>query len=716
MQLDDKSPSWYRVAELKPRLRSHAVVEPRYYRGELWYVLQDQVTGRHFRFTPSAWYLIAHMDGTRMLQEIWDATCAKFGKGGAPTQEEVIHLLSRLHTTDVLHCDVPPDTQELFRRHLTVKRASRKSRFLNPLSLRWSLLDPEKLLQRALPLVKPLFSWQAAALWLLVVASALVLTASHWSELSSHILETALVPRNWILMWLFFPLIKGVHELGHAFAVKVWGGEVHNMGVAFLVLTPVPFVDASAASAFPKKGRRILVSAAGIMVELFLASLAVFLWSLVEPGTVRDMAAVVMFIGGVSTVLFNANPLLKFDGYHMLVDAIEIPNLASRANRFYGYLVQRYAFNLQEARSPASQPGESAWFACYGIAAFSYRMLIAFTIILFMAGNYFFIGVMLAAWAAATMLLLPLYKIVVYLLTSPLIARQRTRALATSLAAAVAVVSFVFFLPMPFWTRVDGVIWMPDHAQVRAGVAGNITDILATPGQHVDANTELFASEDPFLSYQVQILTAQAKELNSRYLAARSADRVQAEIIAEELQNKRAELSQAHQELGKQVVTAPAAGTFIVPQAQDLPGLYVKQGQLLGYVARLEDTNVRVVVTQADISLVRDKTHGVQIKFSSQPGGSVTARIAREVPAANFQLPSKVLGSTGGGQILVDPTDEQGQRAQQQVFQLELALTDQIPKAYFGERVQVRFDHGSAPLAEQWYRLGRQLFLRSLGV
>jgi putative peptide zinc metalloprotease protein len=715
MQLNGQSTSWYRVAELKPRLRSHAVVEPRYYRGELWYVLQDEVTARHFRFTPTAWYLIAQMDGTRKLQEIWDATRAKFGEGGAPTQEETIHLLSRLHSTDILHCDVPPDIQELFRRHLTVKRASRK-KYLNPLSLRWSLLDPENALQRAMPLVKPLFSWPAATLWLLVVTSALVLAASHLTELGTHIIGTALSPHNWILLWFLFPLIKGLHELGHAFAVKAWGGEVHSMGVALLVLTPVPFVDASAASGFPKKSSRILVSAAGMVVELFLASLALFLWLLVEPGLVRDAAAVVMFIAGVSTVLFNANPLLKFDGYYILVDAIEIPNLASRANRFYGYLVQRYVFKLQEARSPASEPGESAWFACYGVAAFCYRILIAVSIILFMAGNYFFIGVILAVWAGATMLFLPLYKIVLYLLTSPLIARQRTRAVTTSFAAALGLAALIFLLPMPFSTRVDGVIWMPDHAQVRAGVAGNITDILATPGGQVTADTELFASEDPFLAHRVRILTTQAQEMNSRYLAAQSTDRVQAEIIAEELENKRAELNQAQQRVRKQIATAPAAGTFIVPQAADLPGRYVKQGQLLGYVARLEDTNIRVVVTQADISLVRDLTHDVQISFNSQPGHSVGARIEREIPAAGFQLPSKVLGSAGGGKILVDPTDEKGQRAQQQVFQLELALLDPIPRAYFGERVQVRFDHGSAPLATQWYRLGRQLFLRSFGV
>jgi putative peptide zinc metalloprotease protein len=716
MQPHMGSTSWYRVAELKPRLRSHVVVEPRHYRDQLWYVLHDQCTARHFQFTPTAWYLISQMDGTNTLQAIWDATLNKFGDEESPTQGEVIQLLGRLHSTDALHCDVPPDTQELFRRYQSKQQASRKRRFLSPMSQSWSLLDPEKFLQRTMFLVRPLFSPKAVVFWCLVVASALVLAVSEWSQLSDHILETTLAPHNWILLWLCFPFVKALHELGHAYAVKAWGGEVHSMGIAFLVLTPVPFVDASAASAFPAKGKRILVSAAGMMVELFVASLAVFLWLLVEPGIVRDIAAIVIFIAGLSTVIFNANPLLKFDGYHMLVDAIEIPNLASRSTRFYGYLIQRYGFGVLETSSPVSAAGESTWFACYGIAAFLYRLLIAFSIILFMAGKFFFVGVILAAWVSFSMLVLPLSKALIFLFKSPRIARQRTRAVSASVAVAIAVGSFVCFLPMPFWTRVDGVIWMPDHAEVRAGVAGNITAVLATPGQHVETDTELFSSEDPFLSHHVQILEAQANELESRYQAALSADRVQVDIIAEELENKRTELRQARQQVGKQVATASSAGTFIVPAAQDLPGMYVQQGQLLGYVARLEDTNVRVVVSQADISLVRDKTRDVQIRFNSESDRSVAARIQREIPAANFNLPSKVLGSAGGGQIQVDPTDRQGRRAQQQVFQLELAFNGEIPRAYFGERVQVRFDHGSVPLAQQWYRRGRQLFLRSFGV
>ncbi|MCZ6831910.1 MAG: hypothetical protein O7F73_20430 [Gammaproteobacteria bacterium] len=706
---------WYRVAQLKPRLRSHAVVERRHYRGQLWYVLQDQSSTRHFRFNPAAWYLIGRMDGHSTLQEIWDSAREHYAED-VPSQDETIQLLSRLHSNDVLHCDVPPDCQELFRRHQKTNNTRLKRRFLSPMSPRWSVLDPERLLNRHLPWVRTLFTWPAAVIWSLVTLSAVLLAGSHWAELSNNVIQTVLAPHNLPLLWLSFPLLKTLHELGHAFATKVWGGEVHDMGIALLVLTPVPYVDASSASGFSDKRKRILVGAAGMMVELFIAALALFLWLLVEPGTVRDLACVIMFIAGISTVLFNANPLLKFDGYYMLVDAIEIPNLANRASQYYGYLVKRYCFGVSQAQSPVTTSGERPWFACYGVSAFVFRLFIAFAIILFVAGKFFVIGVLLAAWAGSTMLLLPLLRMLLFLLHSPQIARQRTRALLCSITAATLFTALVGFLPVPYWTRVDGVIWMPEQAQVRAGVDGNITRLLARPGEQVNAQQSLFHSEDPFLSYEVKILRAQVAELTARHHAAASIDRVGANILAEELHSVRAQLNQAQEQLGKLLVKAPAGGTFIVPGAQDLPGRFVRQGELLGYVARLADTSVRVVVSQADIGLVRQQTEAVQIKFYSDRNRSVAARIQREVPAANFQLPSKVLGSQGGGRILVDPADVHGRRAQQQVFQLELAVLDEIPAAYYGERVQVRFDHGAVPLAQQWYRRGRQLFLRSFGV
>ena len=144
--------------------------------------------------------------------------------------------------------------------------------------------------------------------------------------------------------------------------MKVHGGEVHDMGVMVLVVTPVPYVDASASSAFPGKWHRVLVGAGGMLVEVFLAAIAVYVWVAAEPGVLRAVAYNVIAIAGISTILFNANPLLRFDGYHILVDAIEIPNLRQRATTYFQYVVERYGFGRRDAEPPAASPGEKRWF------------------------------------------------------------------------------------------------------------------------------------------------------------------------------------------------------------------------------------------------------------------------------------------------------------------------------------------------------------------
>ena len=169
-----------------------------------------------------------------------------------------------------------------------------------------------------------------------------------------------LTPKYLLMMWLFYPVIKSFHELGHGLAVKAWGGEVRETGVSILMLMPVPFVDASAASAFPEKHRRAAVGAAGMMVELFFAALATFVWLNVEDGFVRDIAFVLMVIGGVSTVLFNGNPLLRFDGYYVLSDLLDVPNLGPRSNAYVAYLAQRYLLKIENAVSPKPRLNRNA--------------------------------------------------------------------------------------------------------------------------------------------------------------------------------------------------------------------------------------------------------------------------------------------------------------------------------------------------------------------
>jgi len=261
------------------------------------------------------------MNGDRSIQEIWEKAAERFGDD-APTQGDLIRILSQLHSADVLVSTVPPDVEELLVRHEKINRSKIMAYIKSPLFLRFPLFDPEKLLQRTAFIFRPVFSMLGFFIWAVVVGWALFQAVQHWPELTHNIVDRVLSGQNLLIIGLVYPVIKSLHEFGHAYAVKHWGGEVHEMGVMLLVLMPLPYVDASSASAFPEKRRRLLVTASGIMVELFIASIAMFAWLNLQHGVARSVAFNAMFIGSVSTVLFNANPLLRYDGYYLLSDSI----------------------------------------------------------------------------------------------------------------------------------------------------------------------------------------------------------------------------------------------------------------------------------------------------------------------------------------------------------------------------------------------------------
>jgi len=705
------SSSWYRVAALKPRVRGHARIHRHDYRGQIWFVLQDPSSGRSHRFSAAAHTLIGLMDGDRSVQAIWDAASGQLGDD-APTQDEVIRLLGQLHAADVLNCDVPPDSLELFKRYQRQERQKWKRRLWSPLAIRIPLLDPERFLQRLLPLVRPLFGWFGLILWLVVVIAGLVLAGLHWTDITEDVVDRVLAPENLLLLWLIYPIVKALHELGHGFAIKRWGGEVHEMGIMFLVFMPVPYVDASSASAFREKGKRMLVGAAGMIVELFLAAAALLVWVNAEPGIARTIAYNVMLIGGVSMLLFNGNPLLRFDGYYVLADAVEIPNLASRATKYLGYLVKRYLLGARDLKSPASAPGERAWFLCYGIAAFAYRLFIMTVIILFVAEKFFFVGVLLAIWAITTQVVVPVGKAVCALFTDVNIRPRRARALTVVGTLLAALTAALFFAPAPLWTRAQGVVWVPEQGRVRAGTDGFVRRLLVAENARVAVGDPLVEMEDLFLQARVRVLVALLRELNARFTAERIRDRVQAQMTRQEIASVSADLARARERVAELTVRSPADGVLVVPQAQDLPGRYLRQGQLIAYVADPDKTTVRVAISQEDVGLFRQRFRRVDAMMADWQSQPLPALVERLVPAASTRLASAALGTSGGGSIPVDPRDPEGLQTLERVFEFDVALLEIPAAGHIGRRVHLRFDYGTEPLAYQWYRSLRQLFLR----
>jgi putative peptide zinc metalloprotease protein len=285
-----------------------------------------------------------------------------------------------------------------------------------------------------------------------------------------------------------------------------------------------------------------------------------------------------------------------------------------------------------------------------------------------------------------------------------------------SALGVVLIIAALGVLPVPHRGEAEGVVWIPDEAFVRAGTEGFVEEIVARPGSWVERGTVLLVLRDPQLTTRVSVLEARRRELLARYIEQQPTDRVKAEIIKEDLEYVEQSLTRARQQAAELVVLSRTAGTLVVPTPEDLPGRFVRQGDLLGHVVDLQTITVRAVVTQTEIDLVRARTRGVDVRLAERLAQSLPAVLRRVVPSATDRLPTPALGSGGGGRIAVDPRDSHGVTAIQRLFEVDVELPAQAGIVNVGGRAYVRFDHGWAPLATQWYRQIRQLFLARFNV
>lgn len=709
------SSNWYRVADVKPRLRGHVRIHRHVYREQVWYVVEDRVAGKYHRFNPASHRVISLMDGQRDMNQVWQRLTSELAED-TPGQDEIISLLGQLYGADLIQFDVNPDVAELFERRKKHARQQLLGRYLNPMSLRFPLVDPDTFLTW-LNRWPHLFrgGWATVA-WLLVMLPALVLVPMHWPDLTQNFTEQLLSFDNLLLMAVIFPVLKALHELGHGLVAKSRGGEVHDMGIMLLVLFPVPYVDASSSSAFVKKTERMLVGAAGMLVELFVAALAFYAWLLLEPGLTRSLAYNLIVMASVSTVLFNGNPLLRFDGYYVLADWIEVPNLGSRSTKYWQYLAERYLLDVPNSEPPPSSPGERRWFLFYAPAAFFYRMSVLFAISLLIAQQYFFIGVVLALWGVVASLGIPWFKMLRALLTDQRYEARTTRIRTVMVGAGLGLYVLLFVFPLPHHTLAEGVVWLPEEAILRAGGAGFVVRMQAQPGTRLEPGMPVMQNHDPALGASLQAQLARVEEAQARFDAAWGVKPAQAAQLEEALRREQAGADNLMDKMSLLTVRAAVAGRLLVEQPGDMPGRYLDKGQVVGYVMGDQVATVRVVVAQEDVDLVRLATRGVEVMLPQDTSTIWQARLVREVPAAGRALPSAALGQRGGGNIVTNPSDDSGVKTIQSLFEFELALPTGAPAHYLGSRVHVRFEHPFTPLGVRVWRSLRRLFLSQFHV
>jgi putative peptide zinc metalloprotease protein len=702
------SPLWYRVAEQHPHLRAEVRVHRQQMREQRWYLLINAANGRQFRINQKAYEFIGRCDGRLSVQQIWDELVERL-RDDAPTQSEVIHTLSELDEQELIASDTAPEAQNLVRRR-DEREQKKVQGFVNPFALRIPLGNPSPLLKKLERIAPALFSRFALFAWLLMVAVAAVFAASNWTAIGADATAYMNTPRHILLAWLCFPIIKGLHELAHGLAVRRWGGEVLEAGFSLFVLVPAPYVDASASAAFAARYQRLAVAASGIMIELGIAAVALAVWLNVQPGVVRDVAFVTMFIASVSTVVFNANPLLRFDGYYILCDALHLPNLDTRSKAWWMQATLRVLGDRSAMSQIELAAGELKWLVAYAPLAFVYRVAIAIAVVIWLGSYSATIGFITGLILAATIFARPLWGAFTRVRDSIPAGKRRKRAAVIAGVVANVLVILVCTVPVPFHTVASAVVWPPEQARLRIATEGFIVQLLARDGQGVAAGEMLVKLDDPALFAEREKLTSRIEQLQAGRFTAAADNMEQARNAEEELTRAQSDLARIEGKIANLVVRAPSAGTLVMMREADLPGTFLRQGETIGYVLERADVSIRVAVPEYDAALVRDGIRRVEVR-TADTRESVQAQLVRDIPAATFELPSVVLGDRGGGPHATDPADKDGLRTRDPVVLIDLTLPakklDRI-----GTRAWVRFDHGAQPLAERWYRQGRQVLLQ----
>lgn len=709
------SPSWHSVAELRPRLLPQARIERHVYREQVWYVVSDPAGGKFHRLSPSAHDFVMRLDGQRTVQELWEALCGSSEAMQAghdiPTQDEVVNLLTQLHAADLMQPDVAPDASLVFLRYRKRRMQTWKQWLANPMSLKLPLLNPDPFLERWASRLAWIFTPLGALLWLAVTLPAGLLAWRHGGELTNNLADQVLSTSNLWVLAAVFPVVKLLHELGHGFATRIWGGRVNEMGLMLLVFAPAPYVDASASSTFRSKWRRAIVGAAGMLTELFVAAIAMFVWVSVEPGLARAVAFNVMVVAGVSTIVINGNPLLRYDAYFILCDLVEMPNLAQRGQKLLKHLWNKHVFGVPDQEDPHETPSERRWLVAYTILSYFYRVFVTLGIALFVAQEFFVFGVLIALWTMFGLVVMPLWKAGRFVLYDPALQRRRQRAVRVSGGLVAGLLVFAFLVPVPARTQATGVVWLPDASLLRAGANGFFARWLVPPGTPVKRGTPVLALEDPLLTAEADVAQAKVDEARARLYAEQFTQPAKAEIAKRQLQQEEVQLARAMQKLSKLVLVAGADGVVTAARPDDMPGQFYKQGELLGHVLEPKELVARVAVQQADIDLVRKRYRGADLRLAESMEQVHPSAILREAGAGTNELPTSALAVAQGGPIATDPQDSEGRKALERIFVFDLQLPPGTAPSAFGERVHVRFSHAPEPLAWQGYRRLRQLFL-----
>jgi putative peptide zinc metalloprotease protein len=484
---------------LVPLMRRELIYRPHAFGGKPCYVIEDPVSARFFRVGLAEHTFLSRLDGVRTIGQALCDTRAAHPECPFSCADAV--AICQWVVRSGLAGDVSVERTSAPRAGAEARVSHARGSRISPLSLQVPLLHPDRFFERLTPWVAWCFSLYALPGWLLLVGWAIRDLMVHHQRLWS-VSSGMLAADNWVWLAFSWLLLKIAHECGHAVVCKRYGGEVREAGVIFILLAPLAYVDVTSSWRIRSKWSRIAVAAAGMYVELFLAAVAALIWVRVGPGAWSQVCLSVMTAASVMTVLFNANPLMRFDGYYILSDLVELPNLYSSGQLYVRYLMRRYVLGMRGV-APPDTGARGALVRVYGIASWIWRNLVFFGLVLTAATLLEGAGIVLSILALMLWLTTRIERAIDLFRREPGERPQGLRCALFGLALTGITAAVLLYVPWPGCVTAPAIVHYAPETIVRAGSDGFVREVRACGGKTVEPGQILVVMSNPELVKEI---------------------------------------------------------------------------------------------------------------------------------------------------------------------------------------------------------------------
>jgi len=679
--------------KLSIRVRPDLKARKQRYQGRVYWVVKDPVGLQYYRFEEEEFAILQMLDGESSLEEIAEQFEADF-----PPQtirvEELQNFIGMLHRSGLVLSDSAGQGVQLKKRRDERRRKEIIGAMSNILSFRFKGFDPERILNAMYPWVSWFFTAWATWLSIGLALSALTLVIVEFDVFQSKLpsFQSFFAAQNWLLIAGVLGVTKVIHEFGHGMSCKHFGGECHEMGVMFLVLTPCLYCNVSDSWMLPSRWHRAAIGAAGMYVEVVIASIATFLWWFSEPGMLNYICLNIMFVSSVSTILFNANPLLRYDGYYILSDIMEVPNLRQKASSILNRKLGKWCLGLEEPEDPFLPKRNQALFALYTVASFLYRWVVLLSILFFL--NKVFepyglkvIGQMIALMSLYGLIVMPFVKVYKFFRVPGRWSKVKKVRMFTSLALLAGLVGGAFFIPFPSSVICNFELQPRGATSVYVEVPGKIEQILVEPGQQVAAGELLVKLRNVDLEIAIARLDGERevleKELDTLEQLTFNDDTaiLRLDAVRESLTMTNEQLAKRRRDAQRLKIAASTAGTIIPPPAKREPvseqrvnlaswsgsplekvnlGATLSPEEQHNLLCQIGDPNAWdavLVIDQSDLDLVISGQE-VRLMFEESANHVFVSKIA-DIADDEMEAISPRLASTSGGAVpaQADPND-----------------------------------------------------------